>query len=122
MPRRLILTGLAVLLAVVAGSALAPHASAAGSCSLAGKERKLGPTYTTALKVTGVSCRAGKKLVKAYYRCRVENGGADGRCVKRVRGFSCTEKRVNVIPTQFDARVTCAKGSNRVKHDYTQYT
>jgi hypothetical protein len=98
-----------------------PTASAAARCSLSGKERKLGPTYVTALSVTGVSCATGQRVVKDYYRCRVRNGGRKGRCHSRVRGFRCTERRES-ISTQFDARVSCRKGSQRVKHDYTQFT
>jgi hypothetical protein len=98
-----------------------PTASAAARCSLKGKERRLGPTYVTSLSVTGVSCATGEKVVKDYYRCRVRHGGRKGHCRSRVRGFRCTEKRES-ISTQFDARVSCRKGSDRVKHDYTQFT
>jgi hypothetical protein len=122
MPGRLILTSLIVAFATVMAPAAVSHASAARSCSLAGQERKLGPTYVTSLRVAGTSCRAGKRLVKSYYRCRVENGGKDGRCTSRLLGYKCSERRFNEIATQYDARVTCRKGSARVTHDYTQFT
>jgi hypothetical protein len=123
--RRLVpLAALALLLGLTSLAATAdadPTATAAAKCSLSGKERKLGPTYTTSLTVTGVSCATGEGVVKDYYTCRVRRGGKKGRCTTRVRGFSCTETRES-IPTQFDAKVSCRKGSARVKHDYTQFT
>ncbi|MBA3329133.1 MAG: hypothetical protein H0T43_12615 [Solirubrobacterales bacterium] len=84
--------------------------------------RGLGPTYLTKLSVTRTSCRTGLRVVRAYYRCRVRNGGRDGRCRSRVLTYRCTERRFNTISTQFDARVTCSKGSARVLHTYTQFT
>ena len=102
-------------------SSASTTATAAAKCSLAGKDRKLGPTYVTSLSTTGVSCATGESVVKAYYRCRVRNGGKKGRCTSRVQGFSCTETRES-IPTQFDAKVRCRKGDDRVNHNYTQFT
>ncbi len=112
----LICAGLLLALSVV------PTAASAATCSVRGQERKLGPTYTTLLRVTKTSCTTGKRLVRAYYKCRVANGGKDGHCRKRVLGFRCTERRTNVISTQYDSRVTCRDGSRRVVHDYTQFT
>jgi len=111
-----LLAGLLLVLLAV------PTASSAASCSVRGQERRLGPTYTTSLSVTKVSCTAGKRLVRAYYKCRVASGGKDGRCRRRVSGYACTEKRSTGIPTQFDARVTCRSGSRRIVHTYTQNT
>jgi hypothetical protein len=104
-----------------AGADPGPVATAAAKCSLAGKDRDLGPTYVTALSTTGVSCAKGESVVRSYYRCRVRNGGKKGRCTSRVQGFSCTETRES-IPTQFDAKVRCRKGDQRVNHSYTQFT
>jgi hypothetical protein len=117
---------LAVLLSTASLAATAavddgPVAVAAATCSLKGKERSLGPTYVTALSTTGVSCATGQRVVRAYYRCRVRIGGKKGRCTSRVEGFRCTETRES-IPTQFDARVRCTKGRDRVNHSYTQFT
>ena len=67
-----------------------------------------------------MSCRRAKKVVRAYYNCRLDNGGKRGKC-KGVSGYSCSESRSG-IRTQFDARVTCRKGGKRVKHTYTQNT
>lgn len=127
MLRRTTLLAVAVtacaLLAVPAGAQAAggPEAVASKSCSLAGKTRSLGPTYTTALSVRRVSCRKGRALVKAYYSCRVENGGRKGRC-GGVSGYSCSERRYDAIPTQFSATATCKKGRKKVVHKYTQFT
>jgi len=112
----LICLGLLLALSVV------PTAASAATCSVRGQERKLGPTYTTLLTVTKASCTTGKRLVRAYYKCRLANGGKDGRCRKRVLGYSCTERRTNVISTQYDSRVTCSNGSRRIVHAYTQFT
>jgi len=116
-----LLASLSLLAAIPAHASGGPEAVASKSCSLAGKTRSLGPTYTTSLSVRKTSCLNGRKLVKAYYNCRVDNGGKKGRC-GGVSGYSCSETRFNVIKTQFDARVSCKKGSKRVKHTYTQFT
>jgi hypothetical protein len=127
MPRQItLLLVAACVLGLLAGPAAAqasagPQAAASKACSLAGKTRSLGPTYTTSLSVRNTTCRRGRRLVKAYYQCRIDNGGRKGRC-GGVLGYSCSERRFNVIPTQFDARVTCKRGAKRVKHTYTQYT
>jgi len=113
-----------VALAILPAGAQAsggPEAVAAKTCSLSGKTRSLGPTYTTSLSVRRVSCSKGEALVTAYYKCRKRNGGKKGRC-GGVSGYSCGERRSNVIRTQFDARVTCKKGRKTVKHTYTQFT
>jgi hypothetical protein len=109
---------------LVLGVAMALPAAAAGettTCKLGSQARTLGPSYVTSLKVGGTTCRSGKRLVRAYYRCRVANGGLDGRCRSIVRGYACTEKRTG-ISIQFDAKVSCRKGSARVVHTYTQNT
>ena len=98
-----------------------PAVHAAGKCSIKGQERKLGPTYVTSLSVAHVSCATGKSLVKAYYNCRVKNGGVKGRCVKKISGYWCRETRSG-ISVQFNANVTCTNGKKVVKHSYTQNT
>jgi hypothetical protein len=113
--------GALAVLPAGAQAAGGPEAVAAKACSLAGKTRSLGPTYTTSLSVRRVSCASGESLVEAYYKCRVRNGGRKGRC-GGVSGYSCSEKRSNVIRTQFDARATCTKGRKKVVHTYTQFT
>jgi len=111
---------------LVAIAALAPASPAVArtaltTCSISGKEQKLGPSYVTSLKVTNTTCGAGEALVKAYYKCRKAHGGVKGHCTGRVLGYSCTEKR-QTSPVQFYATVTCKSGARRVIHSYTQNT
>jgi hypothetical protein len=129
MPRKVTTLALLGALALAAPAAApaadtgaGPEATASKSCSLAGKTRSLGPTYTTSLSVRNTSCRSGRRLVRGWNACRRANGGADGRCRSRVLGYRCSESRSNVIRTQFDARVSCRKGSRRINHRYTQFT
>jgi uncharacterized membrane protein len=120
----LIACAAAAVVALTAGA----QPAAAATCKLTASEKynrsaKNGPTYTRNLRVSGgASCATGHKMIRSFYNCRVANGGRKGRCRKKVLGFSCTEKRSNVIATQFDAKVTCKKGSQRILHDYTQLT
>lgn len=81
--------------------------------------------YFTSLKVRGVSCTSGKKLMTAYYKCRRKNGqGIEGRCKQsKVNGLKCKESRPKSgrrAGVEFNARVTCTKGSKRVVHTYQQ--
>lgn len=108
---------LVVVTALLASTAHASTAHAAGSCST---PQYPGSGYFTSLKVTKTSCGTGRKIALAWYHCRLKNG-VSGKCHSRVLGFSCTEKRVK-IPTEFDARVTCHKGSATVIHTYQQNT
>ena len=115
----------AALLAVSAAPSVAaasadPVASAARTCSVAGKERRLGATYVTSVRAFGLSCRSALSLVRDYHACRRRRGGADGRC-PRVNGYRCTETRFS-SPTQYDARATCRRGDRRVTQRYTQNT
>lgn len=108
------------LAAVAALTLLLAAPSSAATCSVSGKERKLGATYVTSVKARGTSCSKALSLVKAYHHCRHENGGADGRC-KRIRGYRCSERRTT-SPTQYDSRATCKSGDRRVVQQYTQNT
>lgn len=115
------------LLAMSAVSAAAPAtarplASAAATCNITGKQENQGPTYLTSLSVGGgASCATGLSVVRAYYRCRVHAGGVKGYCHSSVLGFRCSETRRG-ISIQFDSRVTCKRGQQRVYHTYTQDT
>jgi hypothetical protein len=116
----------ATLAALVAFSAAGlAHGSAAHAaskrCNISGDERDLGPTYVTLLRVKGVSCRTGRRVVRVYYRCRIRAGGRKSRCHSRVLRFTCGERRQS-ISTEFDAEVTCKRGASRVWHHYTQFT
>ena len=110
-------------LAVLAAVLLAafPASASAATCKLSTSEqRRLGATYVTTLSVTGLSCSSGKRQVRAFHRCRVRNGGRDGRC-PRVDGWRCSDRRSG-IRTQFSGRVRCTRGSRVVRHTYTQFT
>lgn len=88
------------------------------------KPNKYGPSYLKRLGVKGgPTCAGGKNFVRLYYKCRTEGPkGPRGKCTHKVNGYKCTEHRTNVIPTSFDAKVTCSKGSRRVYHKYQQLT
>ncbi len=120
----------ALAVAILAGAALVPATASAATCKLTSDEEyhranNKAPTYTRSLKVSGgATCATGHKMIRAYYKCRVASPspGKRGRCTSKVLGYSCSEKRSNVIKTQFDARVTCKKGRARIITDYTQFT
>ena len=107
---------------LLAALALAlPASAAAGTCNISGDERELGATYVTNLRTKGVSCAKGRRVVKAFNACRKANGGADGRCNRKVRRFRCSEERFNELEgVQYDSRVVCKRGAKRVHFTYTQ--
>jgi hypothetical protein len=115
---------LAVLAAVAACAALAPAASAAAgpdataskSCRV-GDSRSYGTTYVLKISVSGTSCRAGRKVIRAFHACRP---GKSGKC-SGVLGYSCSERRFNKSRTSYDSNVSCRKGGKTVKHTYTQF-
>jgi hypothetical protein len=119
--------GLAVALLAQSGAA-APTDRVAGftPCNISGKQRQLGASYVTSLKVQGVSCAKAEKVVKAYHRCRHQNGGPAGTCTAAQIGFKCKDgKRTGVPNVQYNATAKCHKATNpskRVKSRYTQNT
>ena len=130
MPRVVRICVVAVVLVLVALPASAsatsgsePEATASKACKLSTREQsKLGTTYVLSLRVRGTSCANGKKVVKAFHRCRRNSGGRKGRCRRKVLGYKCTERRSNVISTQFDSKATCKRSGREVSHKYTQNT
>ena len=45
-------------------------------------------------------------MIAAYHKCRRDNGGADGRCKKKVKGYKCKEgEREGVPGVQYSAKV-----------------
>jgi len=116
----------ALLLALLPAGAPAdpaPQAVAAKKCSLTAKQqRRLGTTYVLTLRVSGTSCRSGRTVVKAYHRCRHDNGGRDGKCGRRIYGYKCEERRYNKIASQYDANARCKKAGREIYHKYTQNT
>jgi hypothetical protein len=112
---------LTLALAMAVGFAHYAAPAEARGCSLAGKERSLGPTYTTSLSVRHTSCSTGYRVVRAFDRCRKHHGKA-GHCRHRVLHYRCSERRFDKISTQYDSRVSCRRGSRRVNFTYTQFT
>lgn len=113
----------ALPLALVAFALLAPSAHAK-SCGLSKAEQggskpsTLGPTYVNGLSAKKTSCGKAKGVVKAYHACR----GSKTSCSKKVKGYSCAQKKLDSSPIQYQARVTCSKGAKRVTHVYSQNT
>jgi hypothetical protein len=112
------LLALAAALAALAVAALtgAPAADAA-TCSQSNLPN--GNGYITSLTVSRVSCRTGREVALAYFRCRLKHGKA-GRCTSKVLRYTCKETKRVRIATEIDARVSCTRGSRRVVHTYQQ--
>ncbi|MEA2132475.1 MAG: hypothetical protein QOC68_384 [Solirubrobacteraceae bacterium] len=110
MPRFLLLFAVAAALSLVAAGA-----AQARTCSA---PKYPGSGYFTSLSVKNVSCKTGRKVTLAHYRCRTAHSRA-GRCHKSVLGYSCSERRQS-ISTEIDGRVTCKRGSRRVTYTYQQ--
>jgi hypothetical protein len=113
-----LVTALALLIAAPSGSA------ATTACRLSAKKsQQLGATYVTKLKVRGVSCAAGQRVVRAFNGCRRAKG-VKGRCTRRVLGYGCSDRRpaAEQIPTQLNGHVSCRRGARRVSFDYQQNT
>ena len=121
----LALAGLLTALLAPGGSA-APvaHTASFSPCDISGQQQNLGASYVTSLKVQGVSCAKGEKVIRAYHQCRHQSGGAAGSCGATVLGFKCKDgKRQGVPNVQYNATAKCHKVSNaskRVKSRYTQ--
>jgi hypothetical protein len=116
--RRLALwASLAAVPALVAASpaGASPAAQAGKTCT---PPSYPGSGYFTSLNVKRTTCRTGKRVALAYYRCRTRHG-VSGRCHSKVLGYRCKERRQS-IPTEIDARVTCRRGKATVVHTYQQ--
>jgi hypothetical protein len=115
---------LAALLAPSGSASPVAHAASFAPCDINGKQQDLGASYVTSLKVQGVGCTKGEKVIKAYHQCRHQNGGPDGTCSDTLFGFKCKDgKRTGVPNVQYNATAKCHKVSNaskRVKSRYTQ--
>lgn len=116
-PRVALLTLLTALtVALFAGGSPAQAASCSGMPHYPSSKGG----YFLSLRVTKLSCTAGKSLMRSHYHCRVTHG-IRGRCT-RVRGYTCSERRGAAIPTEFNAEVTCKRGSRRFVYAYQQNT
>jgi hypothetical protein len=126
MSHRLVGTALAASLMVAAVASAAPasaqHQSKLRSCHLsASEQRHLGASYVTSLHVSHTGCSTGKKVTKAFNKCRHQAGGPAGHCNHAVRHFHCSERRHDKLPgVQYDSNVTCTHGVKVVKNTYTQ--
>jgi hypothetical protein len=117
LPKALLLSLLTALaIALLSGGSPAQAASCGGMPSYPSSKGG----YFLSLRVTKISCTTGKSLMKSHYRCRVSHG-IKGRC-PAVRGYRCTEKRGAAIPTEFNAEVTCKRGTKRFVYAYQQNT
>lgn len=112
------LLALAAALGALAIAALtgAPAARAA-TCSQSNLPN--GNGYITSLSVSRVSCRTGREVALAYFRCRLKHGKA-GRCTSKVKRYTCKETKRTKISTEINARVSCTRGFRRVVHTYQQ--
>lgn len=115
-------------LAVSAGLAFAglvgaqPGVAATKACKVPKYPNTNPGGYFTSLKVTKVSCRTGRSITLAHYRCRVKKG-LKGRCTSRVRRYyRCTESRPadSQSEEQLNAKVTCKRGKRKVVYTYQQ--
>ena len=103
------------------GSSSSTSGAALSSCNINGKQQNLGASYVTSIDVATVSCAQAEKVIVAYHRCRLANGGAGGTCKTAVLGFNCTEgSRQSVPGVQYNATVECRKGDSQIKSTYTQ--
>ena len=94
---------LAAGIAAGAASASGPVAHAAGTCGI-GNSRGYGYSYLTSLWVSNTSCKTGRTIA-------LHHGGS---------GWSCKKTTLDSSRVQYDARVSCSKGSGRIKWTYTQ--
>jgi hypothetical protein len=109
-----------VLVASATAGARSPQVYAARSCHLSAHEQQhLGASYVTSLSVRKTSCSKGKAVVRAYHKCRRAHGWK-GKCKHKVKGYSCKRHIRDSSSFQYDATVTCRRGSKRVTHSYTQ--
>ena len=90
----------------VAAPAASPPAHAAGSCSV-GQGKGYGYSYLTSLTVSSTGCSTGRNVAKHH---------------GHVSGWSCSRKRLDTSPVQYDEKVSCRSGARRVTWTYTQNT
>ncbi len=113
---RLYTLPLALIAALAIVALMGVGTASAKSCDPA---RYPGDGYFTSLSVSGTSCSRGREVQRAHYRCRVSNGGRDGRCNRRVEGYRCREDR-NRISTEINSRVRCTRSSATIRFTYQQ--
>jgi hypothetical protein len=118
-------SSLAVCMALTAvgpAAASGPAAGAAKACHLTRSQQfHSGATYLLTLSVSHVTCSTGLKVEKDWQTCRRSTAG-HRTCKRRVDRYSCKQTVLDHSRTQYDARVTCTRGSRVVKFTYTQNT
>ena len=114
---RLLTLPLALVAALAIVALMGVGTASAKSCSSA---KYPGDGYFTSLSVRVTSCSKGREVQRGHYRCRVRNGGRDGRCGRRVEGYRCSERRGARTSVEYNARVSCRKGSARITFTYQQ--
>ncbi|MGH2866854.1 MAG: hypothetical protein ACRDNK_04695 [Solirubrobacteraceae bacterium] len=92
--------------AVASAGAQGPVARATTGCGV-GAGKGYGYSYLTSLKVRRTSCATGRSVAKHH---------------GRLRSWSCTKKRLDTSPVQYDDRETCHSGARQVVWTFTQNT
>ncbi len=105
--------------AIPAGASPAKAGSAKSACSLSSAEQNgsLGADYVYSLSARNLDCGRAKRLVKKFHECRHANGGANGHC-SGVKGYSCSEKKLDSSPQLLQAEAKCTKGSKKFKQTF----
>jgi hypothetical protein len=98
-----------------------PSVAATKACSTPKYPNANPGGYFTSLQVNGVSCKTGRSVTLAHYKCRVKKG-RKGKCSSKVKGYTCSESRPadSQSEEQLNAKVTCKRGSKRVIFSYQQ--
>jgi len=120
-PVLILLIGAALLAGCGGGDSNSTTTLSLSSCDINGKQQDLGASYVTSIDVAKASCGQAEKVVLAYHRCRLANGGAGGTCKTTVQGFTCTEEARQSVPgVQYNATADCRMGDAEIKSTYTQ--
>ena len=98
-----------------------PSVAATKACSTPKYPNTNPGGYFTSLQVNGVTCKTGRSVALAHYRCRVKKG-RKGRCTSKVRKYSCSESRPadSQSEEQLNAKVTCKRGAKKIVFSYQQ--
>lgn len=109
---------LATSLFATAGASASTPQELRTSC----EQFRMGSTYITSLKQRSTKCSTAKKVARKFTQCRKDNGGANGRCNQTVAKYDCNEGKREGNNFQYNAKVKCARGGNKVVFTYTQQT
>ena len=114
---------LAVAVTAIGAAAVGASASSSGGVQAARScgSYQMGSVYILSLRTRHAKCKTGRRVAKAFTKCRHKNGAA-GHCHHRVRHFRCKENRGQSGPAQYYSSVRCKRGAKRVKFGYTQNT